>query len=182
MPRYRFKGTNLPQSLLKALCRDLLDADNHDRDPAAALHANYGARPNQEFIREAWPTLLESWLRITKDSRDGVEEALRQVRGENGSLKRREAQMKYLRGLRNSKNLRRVVWQQLVAIGEIERQREHLPEGGARKGRSSPVVDSHAQRKQRATRHPSPVASQSPRTQAVEKASNRPRSRSGRGR
>jgi hypothetical protein len=75
VPRYRFKGTNLPQSLLKALCRDLLDADNHDQDPAAALHANYGARPNQEFIREAWPTLLESWLRITKDSRDGVEEA-----------------------------------------------------------------------------------------------------------
>ena len=66
MPRFRFKWTNLPPSLLKALCCDLLDVYNHDQDPAPALHANYDASPNEEFIREVWPTLLESWLRLPR--------------------------------------------------------------------------------------------------------------------
>src|SRR5271166_153107 len=46
VPRYKFKWSNLPPSLLDALCRELLDLDNCDEDPAAALQAAYGARPD----------------------------------------------------------------------------------------------------------------------------------------
>ena len=119
MPRYKFKWSNLDSRLLQALRADLLDADPDD-DPADVLKAVYGARPTGEFIREAWPTLLESWLRTSKESRDWVVEALREARGEKGSVSSRDAQMKYLRGLNNSKKLREIVWAELVAVGEAE--------------------------------------------------------------
>ncbi len=119
MPRYRFKWANLPPSLLGALCRDLaLDGRG---EPAVILQRAYGARPSEEFIRETWDTLRESWLRTDKDSRDWVVEELRTARREGGGLTSRESQMRYLRSLNNSKNLRSVVWQELVAVGEADR-------------------------------------------------------------
>ena len=72
------------------------------------------------LIREAWPTLLESWLRTTKDSRQWVVDTLREARGETGSISGRDAEMEYLRGLNNSKKLREIVWAELVAVGEAE--------------------------------------------------------------
>ncbi len=119
MPRYKFKWSNLRSPLLRALCRDLLDADPN-RDPADSLEAIYGARPTEEFIREAWPTLLDSWLKMSKESREWVVGTLREARGEKGSIAGRDAQMEYLRGLNNSKKLREIVWAELVAAGEAE--------------------------------------------------------------
>lgn len=90
VPRYKFSWSNLPPPLLRALCRDLFDA-NPGQDPAALPKAAYGARPTGEFIREAWPTLLESWLKTSKDSRKWIVDTLRQARGEKEPLSGRNA-------------------------------------------------------------------------------------------
>ena len=120
VPRYKFKWSNLGPSLLRALCHDLLDGEDLDEDPATALQAVYGARPTEEFIRDAWPVLLKSWLRTSKDSREWVVEALREARGDRTLVSGRDAQMEYLRGLNNSKKLREIVWTELVARGEAQ--------------------------------------------------------------
>jgi len=82
----------------------------------------YGALPTVEFMRDAWPTLLESWLRTVDDHREQVLQALQGVRGEKGTVRGSRAQMTYLRRLRNSKTLRGVAWSELIAAGEEERQ------------------------------------------------------------
>ena len=129
---------------------------NHDEDPAGALREAYGARPDEEFIREAWPTLLESWLRTTKDSREWVVNALRETRGDKGSVTGRDAQIEYLRGLNNSKKLREIVWAELVAAGEVERTNEHDQDEEDRKERSQHRVEQPtATAKKPASRKPS---------------------------
>ena len=120
MPRYKFKWSNLPPSLLDALCRELLDLDGHD-NPAAVLQAAYGARPDEEFIRVAWPTLLKSWLPTAKQPRERIVQALREAHHDKALTKGRGAQLAYLRDLRNAKHLRAIVWVELVAAGEVER-------------------------------------------------------------
>jgi hypothetical protein len=122
VPRYKFKWSNLPPSLLEALARDLLGPYNRDDNPALALQAAYGARPTTEFIREVWPTLLDSWLRTDNESCELIIQALEDARGEKGLVKGSRAQMTYLRELRNSKNLREIVWEELVATGELQRE------------------------------------------------------------
>ena len=106
MPRYKFKWANLPPSLLDELCRELLDVYDKEFTPAVALQAVYGARPTIEFVREAWPTLRESWLRTAKESRDLIVEALQEARHERGLLKGTRAQMAYLRDLRTHSRTR----------------------------------------------------------------------------
>ena len=117
MPKYKFRWSNLPPRLLDALRLALIDGDG---DPAELLGVIYGARPKAEFIREAWPTLLDSWLKHDTESRDAVVRALRETRREDGTISNRRGQIEYLRGLRNANNLRSIVLQELIAFGEIE--------------------------------------------------------------
>lgn len=124
MPRYKFKWSNLPPSLLDALCRELLDLDNGDEDPAAALREACGARPDEEFIREAWPTLLKSWLPTATEARTRIVHALQEAHHDKALVKGRGAQLAYLKDLRNAKHLREIVWEELVAAGEVERTSE----------------------------------------------------------
>ncbi|TDL03287.1 helicase-related protein [Mycobacterium paragordonae] len=152
MPNYKFKWTNLPPTLLKALLRDL-GLPTHG-DPAAALRANHGARPKEDFIREAWPTLLESWLRVAKDARERVVKALRDVRGERGTLKGRDAQMEYLRSRRNAKNLRTIVLHELIASGESQPASKVIPQKRTRKRPDNPAAKPRAHRKRRGTARP----------------------------
>jgi len=119
VPRYKFRWTNLPPSLLTALCRDL-DLHPGDKGHAIVLQEAYGTRPTEEFVRDAWPTLRESWLRTSKDSREWVVDELRIARRERGQVRGRDAAMEYLRGLSNSANLRHVVWTELVDAGEVD--------------------------------------------------------------
>ncbi|UUO01688.1 type I restriction-modification system subunit M [Mycolicibacterium novocastrense] len=93
-----------------------MDAD--DEDAAAALQSEFGARPTVEFVQEAWPTLLESWLRTAAHHRERVVQALQEARHEKGTIRGSRAQMTYLRSLRNSKGLREAVWRELIAAGE----------------------------------------------------------------
>src|SRR5690625_1212947 len=105
MPRYKFRWSNLPPDVLDGLCHTRT-ADGDDYDPAEALHDVYGARPKEDFIHDAWSSLLETWLKHDKESRDWVVTALRQTRHEDGTLTKRRDQLEYLRNLRNAKNLR----------------------------------------------------------------------------
>ena len=120
MPKFKFSWSNLPQSLLSDLCRDLIGPYNHDEGPAAALQAEYGARPTEEFIRDAWPTLRASWLTTAKEPRKLIVQALQESLGEKGLVKGGRAQLTYLKDLRNSATLRKIVWRELVAAGEVE--------------------------------------------------------------
>jgi hypothetical protein len=98
------------------------------------MQTAYGARPTVEFIRDAWPTLLKSWLSSDGGARQRVVEALEQARSEKGTVKGSRAQMAYLRGLRNSKNLREIVWDEFIAVGE--QYRENGPPGSCRRIRT----------------------------------------------
>lgn len=103
MPKYRFKWCNLPSELRDELREALIEGDG---DSTGLLAAIYGARPKDEFVREAWPTLLECWLTRDKESRCAVVLALREARREDGMITNRRAQLEYLRGLRNAKTMR----------------------------------------------------------------------------
>ena len=122
MPRYKFQWSNLPSTLLDAL-RHALIAGGDGLDSAEALHEVYGACPKEVFVKEAWPVLRESWLQHHKESRDWVVASLHEARREDGTPTNRKAQMEYLRGLRNAKNLRSIVLQEFKAFGEIDGHR-----------------------------------------------------------
>jgi DNA helicase-2/ATP-dependent DNA helicase PcrA len=119
LPRYKFKWSNLPSSLLGDLNDELLqDGDRHD--PAAGLAQVYGVRPTVDFVRDAWPVLRESWLGIATEPRERVIRALQRARAENGLIRGKRAQMSYLRDLKNAKTLRAIVWRQLLTAGETQ--------------------------------------------------------------
>ncbi len=58
MPRYRFRWEQLPGALARRLARDL----QLTGEPVAALREGYGARPGDDFVRDAWPFLRGAWL------------------------------------------------------------------------------------------------------------------------
>lgn len=117
MPGYRFQWSNLPGWLIDALCRNLLE-NYKDIDHAQALRSVYRARPRDEFIREAWPTLRDVWLHRDGQSRKQVVDVLRALRGDEGRITNRRAQMEYLRRLRSTQRLRAVVLQAFIEYGE----------------------------------------------------------------
>jgi Putative bacterial sensory transduction regulator len=118
MPRYRFSWDNLPADLLRQLGRDLKLRPPVDE----ALRARYGARPRPEFVRDAWPTLIDAWLAADRDSRELVVEELLDRRLGSAALPPRSAvaQLKYLRTCRNSVTLRKIVAAIFTAYGESE--------------------------------------------------------------
>lgn len=119
MPKYKFQWSNIPGDVLRALSSELItNADQYD--PAQALCDVYGARPKDEFVREAWPTLLDTWVKDDAEARGQIVTALRQTRGEDGTLTKRPDQLAYLRDLRNAKNLRAIVLEAFIAAGESE--------------------------------------------------------------
>jgi DNA helicase-2/ATP-dependent DNA helicase PcrA len=115
-----------------------------DEDPAEAMRRAYGARPTVEFVRDAWPTLRESWLGTVKDPRERVVQDLQQARGEKGLLKGKRAQMNYLRDLKNAKTLRVIVWKELVATGESEQQ---MNAPAPRRGNGNSTLSATTQRR-----------------------------------
>jgi Putative bacterial sensory transduction regulator len=118
MPRYRFSWDNLPTALL-----DQLGSDLRLRPPVGqALRDHYGARPGPDFVRDAWPTLLEGWLANDDESRDIVVQEL-QARGlgkARAPAVSAASQLYYLRSCRNSSALREAVAAIFTAFGESE--------------------------------------------------------------
>jgi hypothetical protein len=117
LPKYRFQWDALPAGLLRRLANELeLPSD----DPAGRLRKTFGARPDEEFARIAWPALREAWLARDASTRRSVAIALR-ARGLGDStlqLRTSGDQLVYLRSCRNGPGLRRVVLQHLLAAGE----------------------------------------------------------------
>src|SRR6266568_3150846 len=72
MPRYRFSWDNLPPELLHQLGSDLRLRPPVDQ----ALRERYGARPEPDFVRDAWPTLIKAWLATDDESRELVVDEL----------------------------------------------------------------------------------------------------------
>lgn len=128
MPRYRFRWDALPPAVLTGLAHDLV---NGDADPAVSLRRAFGARPRDDFVRRAWPTLLEHWLADDPAARRSVTDALRDRRlGDyDASAGSKEDQLAYLRSCRNSTTLRSVVLREFLAFGERQAavRREDTP-------------------------------------------------------
>jgi hypothetical protein len=118
MPRYRFSWDNLPAALL-----DQLGSDLGLRPPVdQALRDQYGARPGPDFVRDAWPTLLDAWLATDDESRDIVVQEL-QARGlgkARAPARSSAAQLYYLQSCRNSGALREAVAAIFTGFGESE--------------------------------------------------------------
>ncbi len=125
MPRYRFSWDNLPSGLLHQLGSDLRLRPPVDQ----ALRERYGARPEPDFVRDAWPTLIDAWLATDDESRELVVDELR-ARG-LGKLRAPArsvaAQLYYLQSCRNSSSLRDAVAAIFTAFGEPEDVRTPVP-------------------------------------------------------
>ena len=100
MPRYKFKWENLPKPLLRGLKSDL----GLEGEPADVLRATYGARPSNDFVRDAWPTLLDKWLGHDRSARVAIVSELRerQLGDMSIGVKNAAGQMDYLRTCKNS--------------------------------------------------------------------------------
>ena len=118
MPRYRFSWDNLPPGLLRQLGSDLRLRPPVDQ----ALRERYGARPEQDFVRDAWPSLIKAWLETDDESRELVVDEL-QARGlgkARAPAVSAASQLYYLRSCRNSSALREAVAAIFTAFGESE--------------------------------------------------------------
>jgi type I restriction enzyme M protein len=116
VPRYKFKWTNLDANMLRWLCRDL---DLDVVDPAESLRSCYGARPTDDFVRDAWPALLERWLAKDPLSRRAVVDVLWASGLREGEPPAHAAEeVSYLRRRNNAKGLRDIVLDVFLAIGE----------------------------------------------------------------
>ena len=115
MPSYRFRWEQLPSRLTRRLASDL----QLDGVPAAALRKAYGARPGEDFVRDAWPLLRDHWLAKDRAARRVVMTMLRERRLGNMDLPvgNRQEQIDYLRSCRNSATLRQVVIDEFRAAG-----------------------------------------------------------------
>src|SRR6266487_2151850 len=118
MPRYRFSWDNLPPELLHQLGSDLRLRPPVDQ----ALRERYGARPEPDFVRDAWPTLMDAWLADDDEARGLVVAELqaRSLGKARAPAHSAAAQLYYLRSCRNSSTLREVVAAIFTAFGESE--------------------------------------------------------------
>lgn len=116
VPRFRFQWTNVPAGLLRALAKELFIED--PEDPVQALRAAFGARPKEDFVAAAWATLRERWLRTDKDARDRVVQTLCDLRHEPEWPTGQRDQMTFLRRLRVGHNLRQVVLDEFISMGD----------------------------------------------------------------
>ena len=118
MPRQNFSWDRLPNALLAGLSNDL----GFEGDTPLALRNAFGARPDDDFVQAAWPTLRDAWLTSDRAARAGVVDQLRDRNlGNLGNLTIGATddsdQIEYLRSCRNSTTLRAVVLGALLAAG-----------------------------------------------------------------
>lgn len=113
MPRYRFSWDHIDEDVLRPLA---LAAGGDGAQPRRTLRDRYGARPKDDFVRDLWPQLRDTWLATDDIARIDVVEQLR-----TAGLGREPADgndMTYLRSLRNTATLRRIVLAAFHRFGE----------------------------------------------------------------
>ena len=111
MPRYRFNWSNFDAEILVALAEQLQIAG----EPSEGLRTKYGLRPKEDFVQEAWQSLLAIWLKSDSDSRAHLATALRK-RG-LGQVDMPD-DFAYLESCRNTQGLRQEALQVFLRKGE----------------------------------------------------------------
>jgi hypothetical protein len=96
----RFSWANLEPELLKQISDKL----GIQGDPAQELSNRFGARPNESFIKEFWPLLLESWLSHDQAKCRELANSLRGNRLGDASIGN---DLEYLKSCSNAKTLRK---------------------------------------------------------------------------
>ena len=116
MPRCNFRWTNLPEAVLRGLCRDL---DLGGGDPAKTLRSAFGARPTDAFVQTAWPSLRDCWPAHHWEARQLIVEELRQLGlGDGARPANRDAEMASCRSRNSAHRLREVVLDVLISTGK----------------------------------------------------------------
>jgi type I restriction enzyme M protein len=117
VPRFKFRWENVPSTVLAALT---VDQDVLVEAAPVALRDWYGARPKEEFVRENWDLLRESWLSSDSVARKALVEQLWNLGVGEGEKfpKSKTAELDYLRSCRNAKRLREVVLDMFIDLGE----------------------------------------------------------------
>ena len=113
MPRYRFRWSNLPQTLLQHLS-EVLDIQRGE-DVVEGLKVRYGSRPNVAFIEDTWELLRETWL---SEDEVSLKEIASTMREHNLGKVEIKDDLEYLRSCRNTINMRRVVLPTFISLGE----------------------------------------------------------------
>src|SRR5215211_1441133 len=120
-----FSWARVPERLARELIQELaLDASV----PAdAALSSTFGEAPGVDFVRVAWPVLLDRWLTADADARTDVVAGLRAAGlGDHEQNPRgKEAQLAYLRTCRNTARLRQTVLDRFLEVGSSDEATEH---------------------------------------------------------
>lgn len=119
MTRYHFKWSNLSQAVLSGLCADLRMDDD---DPAEVLENEFGAHPQEEFVRAAWPSLLKHWLPEDDGARRHLVRELRSlgIGDFEHQPQNLSEEIAYLETCTNVQALRAAVVEELILAGETE--------------------------------------------------------------
>lgn len=113
MPRYRFSWDHIDEDVLRPLA---VAAGGDGSQPRRTLRDRYGARPKDDFVRDLWPQLRDTWLATDAAARADVVEQLHDAR--LGREPADDDAMTYLRSLRNTATLRRIVLAAFHRFGE----------------------------------------------------------------
>ena len=116
MPRYTYQWEVVPDGIVESVGAALgLRAG----DIRAELARRYGARPKEQFVGDTWPTLRDAWLAHDARSRARVVEQLRDHGLGDDSINVRAdgGEDLYLRSVRNTATLRKVVVQEFWLLG-----------------------------------------------------------------
>ena len=119
MVRYRFfDWDQLPDALLDALAAAI--EGDRSAAPSTRLEAAFGMRPDEEFVKRTWPTLLSAWLATDVGARTNVVDGLRGHGLGDLSIDpaTTDGQLAYIGSCRNAPSLRQVVLAELLTYGE----------------------------------------------------------------
>jgi hypothetical protein len=110
----------VPAELARDLVREL--ALDGATSPEAALAGTYGGVPGTDFVRAAWPVLIDHWLAGDESARGDVVAGLRAAGlGDHEKKPRgKDAQLAYLRSCRNTARLRQIVLDRFREVGAGE--------------------------------------------------------------
>jgi hypothetical protein len=149
-----FSWARVPAQLARELVQEL--ALDTSVKPAAALGGTFGEPPGADFVRVAWPALLDRWLTADADARTDVVAMLRAAGlGDHETAPRsKTAELAYLRSCRNTARLRQTVLERFLEVGGEDRTSDDVHGEPARPAGTPAAAGAAAQ--------PDPVAQLDP--------------------